>query len=58
MPKAKILKAGWIIGIIFFFMFVLYGCSGSGGGAVDANDSDKVAVFGEAQYDAGYTFDN
>ena len=57
MPKVKILKAGCIIGILFFFMFTVCGCSGGGGGAADASDSDKVAVFGEAQYDAGYTFD-
>ena len=48
--------------IITILFILLFGCSGGGGGKeipVDnTNESNKTAVFGEAQYDAGYVFNN
>lgn len=44
--------------IFFVFLIIaLFGCGGGGGGSADVEGSDKVAIFGEAKYDAGHVFD-
>ena len=57
MAKIKSLKIKNLIGIMALCFWLFCNCSGSGSGSADLDNSGKVAIFGEAQYDAGYTFD-